>query len=753
MAKGQYHINNDNRRLPCSAEFKCEFASNAPHFNTPREADDWLEMEALSRSVYDTMVQEFGKENLDPKMMASMGVTEWTLHARDPENYPYPGDPAELLPAALGETDAVVEESPKVESTATLVESIDNVSIIDIDLNVPPPPSVKEEVAEASQPIPMETLEAAIDNFHIVDIDIAPPPQAVEPEKPAQEEPSEYGRDSAGWLDPETGQFALDFDVSSMRIARPIYDIDDDRYWEPETDDEMVEEALRYAGWDDDDLAEALARRMELRDEEESGYTRGWEASDVRRAVPSWIARNFDKPIDEEEAAAALEAWSETAQGRGRVSVYDSIDALDGEREESETNCIIEFDIVDEFSEPDTLLAGTPSQGDANEGWVFMRSLAEDDYNFDGGDYSLYAERNDDGSITRYVDKDALVAVNIDPMHQYVSQQVAKRKYGSKEDEVAYRAYRWDAKEREQLKTYYDFLTSDSAFADLEMTPQQKDALNSLRKLQYQSAVIDNLMEDYVSDSTYDMDKDDALIDLKMRLKYDGYHDSDDFISHVQEGLRSGNYKIDSDSDSPTLSDIKKGNRSRDGWNNRLKSLRGRAARGGSYTDMSNAVAKRSYVPNISTVKKPEEVTQAETVMAAFAGRTIARQEALTYKRGNLARVTLDNASRGWAQAWDRGIDKSRNNDFMVTYKDEEGRTRFGYAPQTKKDGTLDIVHLPAEATLVDADGLEYPDPYFIKAARGEYFFGGTAFKPGDVENIEVNSDDTTTSKYDLKLW
>ena len=85
MAKGQYHINNDNRRLPCSAEFKCEFASNAPHFNTPREADDWLEMEALSRSVYDTMVQEFGKENLDPKMMASMGVTEWTLHARDPE--------------------------------------------------------------------------------------------------------------------------------------------------------------------------------------------------------------------------------------------------------------------------------------------------------------------------------------------------------------------------------------------------------------------------------------------------------------------------------------------------------------------------------------------------------------------------------------------------------------------------------------------------------------------------------------------
>lgn len=71
MAKGQYHINNDNRRLPCSAEFKCEFASNAPHFNTPREADDWLEMEALSRSVYDTMVQEFGKENLDPKMMAS----------------------------------------------------------------------------------------------------------------------------------------------------------------------------------------------------------------------------------------------------------------------------------------------------------------------------------------------------------------------------------------------------------------------------------------------------------------------------------------------------------------------------------------------------------------------------------------------------------------------------------------------------------------------------------------------------------
>ena len=753
MAKGQYHINNDNRRLPCNAEFKCEFASNAPHFNTPREADDWLEMEALSRSVYDTMAEEFGKENLDPQMMASMGVTAWTLHARDPENYPYPGDPAELVPIEESKPlDEPHVEPVKVESTATLSGSIGNVSFIDIDLNVPsPPPS--EEAAEVSQPIPMETLEAAIDNFHIVDIDIAPPPPTEEPETPAQEEPAEYGRDSAGWLDPETGQFALDFDVSSMRIARPIYDIDDDRYWEPETDDEKAAEALRYAGWEDDDVAEALAKRMELRDEEESGYTQGWVASDVRHAVPSWIARNFDKPIDEVEAEEALKAWGETAQGRGRVSTYESIDALDGDREENETNCIVEFDIVDEFSEPDTLLTGTPVQGEANEGWAFVQSMAENDYNFEGGDYSLYAERNDDGSITRYVDKDALVAVNIDPLHQYVSQQVAKRKYGSKEDEVAYRAYRWDAKEREQLKAYHEFLTSDSVFADLEMTPQQKDALNSLRKLQYQSAVIDNLMEDYVSDSTYNMDKDDALIDLKMRLKYDGYHDSDDFIRHVQEGLMSGNYKIDSDSDSPTLSDIKKGNRSRDGWNNRLKSLRGRTARGGSYTDMSNAVAKRSYVPNVSTVKKPDEVTQAETVMAAFAGRTIARQEALTYKRGNMAGVTLDNASRGWSQAWDKGIDKSRNNDFMVTYTDEEGRTRFGYAPQTKRDGTLDIVHLPAEATLVDADGLEYPDPYFIKAARGEYFFGGTAFKPGDVENIEVNSDSSTTSKYDLKLW
>lgn len=49
--------------------------------------------------------------------------------------------------------------------------------------------------------------------------------------------------------------------------------------------------------------------------------------------------------------------------------------------------------------------------------------------------------------------------------------------------------------------------------------------------------------------------------------------------------------------------------------------------------------------------------------------------------------------------------------------------------------------------------GLSFLTPYYLKAARAEYFFGGTEFKPGDLENIVVNDDDSTTSRFKLRLW
>lgn len=221
MAKGQYHINDDNRRLPCSAEHQCKFASNAPHFNTPAEADSWLELEALSRHNYDMALDTFGEDGLSPEIFETLGVTPWTLYSRDPENYPYPGDPAELVTDEVEEPAGASQEAPKVESTATLTNSIGNVSFIDIDLNVPPAKDT-EKVEEPSQPIPMATLEETIDNFHIVDIDIAPPPAPpVEAEQLSGEEPAGYGRDSAGWLDPDTGQFALDFDAYRAPHIQP----------------------------------------------------------------------------------------------------------------------------------------------------------------------------------------------------------------------------------------------------------------------------------------------------------------------------------------------------------------------------------------------------------------------------------------------------------------------------------------------------------------------------------------------------
>lgn len=745
MAKGQYHINDDNRRLPCSAEHQCKFASNAPHFNTPAEADSWLEIESLSQHNYDMAIETFGEDGVPPELFETLGITPWTLYSRDPENYPYPGDPAELVTDEVGEPAGASQEAPKVESTATLANSIGNVSFIDIDLNVPPAKDT-EKVEEPSQPIPMATLEEAIDNFHIVDIDIAPPPAPpVEAEQLSGEEPAEYGRDSAGWIDPDTGQFALDFDVSSMRIERPIYSLDDDRYWEPETDVDMAREALMYAGWDDEDVDEVLEwRRNMLSDLEEEGQDVSEEMKAVGYSSLTWITRNFDKPLDDEEAERARKVWSESPQGRGRVRMFETIDPLGQDKDETDSGYVMEFGIASPYIPEDgELLHSLPQTPDGDMNYP----LREDDSQFAGS-----VVREKDKSITKYIDDGGYVAININPHSDAVTQRTAIRRYGSQEDAVMYRAYRWDAREREQLRGVYEELSQNPENAHLELTAPQKDALNSLRKLQYQSVAVSGVMDYYIRNEQED-DKYNALVALQSRLGIEGDPTDPYFSDVIVEGLKSGKYKMASDTLEPTLDDIVPGDPEEDGVTPRLRVLRGRSARGGSYTDMAKAVSRRSYLPNVSTTVNPADVSQAETSAAAFAGRATARQESLTYKRSNMQDSSLSNSANGFEEYWWESDDASRSYDFVMTYKDESGDTRFAYAPQGNREGTLDVVHLPKEATFKDADGLEYPDPYFLKAARAEYFFGGAAFKPGDLENIVVNDDSSTTSKYDLKLW
>lgn len=745
MAKGQYHINNDNRRLPCSAEHQCKFASNAPHFNTPAEADSWLEIESLSQHNYDMAIETFGEDGVPPELFETLGITPWTLYSRDPENYPYPGDPAELVTDEVEEPAGASQEAPKVESTATLANSIGNVSFIDIDLNVPPVKDT-EKVEEPSQPIPMATLEEAIDNFHIVDINIAPPPAPpVEAEQLSGEEPAEYGRDSAGWIDPDTGQFALDFDVSSMRIERPIYSLDDDRYWEPETDVDMVREALMYAGWDDEDVDEVLEwRRNMLSDLEEEGQDVSEEMKAVGYSSLTWITRNFDKPLDEDEAERARKVWSDSPQGRGRVRMFETIDPLGQDKDETDSGYVMEFGIASPYIPEDgELLHSLPQTPDGDTNYP----LREDDSQFAGS-----VVREKDNSVTKYIDDDGYVTININPHSDVVTQRTAIRRYGSQEDAVMYRAYRWDVREREQLRGVYEELSQNPENAHLELTAPQKDALNSLRKLQYQSVAVSGVMDYYIRNEQED-DKYNALVALQNRLGIEGDPTDPYFANVIVEGLKSGKYKMASDTLEPTLDDIVPGDPEEDGVTPRLRVLRGRSARGGSYTDMAQAVARRSYLPNVSTTVNPADVSQAETLAAAFAGRATARQESLTYKRSNMQDSSLLNSANGFEEYWWESDDASRSYDFVMTYKDESGDTRFAYAPQGNREGTLDVVHLPKEATFKDADGLEYPDPYFLKAARAEYFFGGAAFKPGDLENIVVNDDSSTTSKYDLKLW
>ncbi len=690
-------------------------------------------------------IETFGEDGVPPELFETLGITPWTLYSRDPENYPYPGDPAELVTDEVEEPAGASQEAPKVESTATLANSIGNVSFIDIDLNVPPVKDT-EKVEEPSQPILMATLEEAIDNFHIVDINIAPPPAPpVEAEQLSGEEPAEYGRDSAGWIDPDTGQFALDFDVSSMRIERPIYSLDDDRYWEPETDVDMVREALMYAGWDDEDVDEVLEwRRNMLSDLEEEGQDVSEEMKAVGYSSLTWITRNFDKPLDEDEAERARKVWSDSPQGRGRVRMFETIDPLGQDKDETDSGYVMEFGIASPYIPEDgELLHSLPQTPDGDMNYPLRE---------DGSQFAGSVVREKDNSVTKYIDDDGYVAININPHSDVVTQRTAIRRYGSQEDAVMYRAYRWDAREREQLRGVYEELSQNPENAHLELTAPQKDALNSLRKLQYQSVAVSGVMDYYIRNEQED-DKYNALVALQSRLGIEGDPTDPYFSDVIVEGLKSGKYKMASDTLEPTLDDIVPGDPGEDGVTPRLRVLRGRSARGGSYTDMAQAVARRSYLPNVSTTVNPADVSQAETLAAAFAGRATARQESLTYKRSNMQDSSLLNSANGFEEYWWESDDASRSYDFVMTYKDESGDTRFAYAPQGNREGTLDVVHLPKEATFKDADGLEYPDPYFLKAARAEYFFGGAAFKPGDLENIVVNDDSSTTSKYDLKLW
>lgn len=753
--QAKVHIRPDGSLGTCEAEYQCKYAREdprGPHFDTFEEAAMWLETEAEALEDCKMLVEGWGEEEgLTPGLMEAHNITPWTLHRFNPDKYPNPGLEGQPTKKEVVEQQEEVAEEPVEASVPEIIEPAEAITGAGADAT---PESTK--VAHGNPEPSTEETDSAAETVAVAS-------GATMPDSDVPE------RDRGGWINPEDGQFTFDFDVSAMRIERPMHDLGSGMYWEPETYEQMVDEAVKYASWDEEELCRSFVAQAELDDSGLDGYMP--VSGHANSVLDGWVMRNIDKPVDQEAADAALEDWAATPRGRGRFATnVDNIDSDNGFLNTRGGSMVIEYDIPSSvyLSEGDYINA---AYGDEYDGYAWARmeieetrgwtqdSTRQQDY-IDSSTYAGYVERKpaandyETDTLTRVIDPDGSVAVVAG--NGQLTQKVAKRKYHSQEYAEYYRDYRWSERERKEVN---DFLGGEY-YDDEVFSKRERAALNKIRRFNYQSSVINSQITELLeSKSDEDVDKLDALCE---RIDCGN---PDYLKSFLAEGLLDGSLKIRSKGFAPTLDDIVPGNPSRDSMFGALRSLDRITSRNegysgrGSLDDVFEAAAARVVIkydnPDGPMSVRRHAPSRRSTILSTFTPKECQRDESLMYMKGNHAGFSLSrSANRTDANSLKYDTGSARyGNDFVVTYEDEGGATRFGYAPQGAVDGTVDIVHLPASATLVDKDGFEFPDPYYLKAARAEYFFGGTEFKPGDLENIVVNDDDSTTSRFKLRLW
>jgi hypothetical protein len=698
----------------------------------------WLETEAEALEDCKMLVEEWGEEEgLTPGLMEAHNITPWTLHRFNPDKYPNPGLQDQPLKEEVEQHDEATEEPAEVIREVEPDTAHEPTEAAHVN----PEPSIEETESTAED-------TAVVSETPTLDSDV--------PE-----------RDRGGWINPEDGQFTFDFDVSAMRIERPMHDLGSGMYWEPETYEQMVDEAVKYASWDKDELRRSFEEQAELDDSGLDGYMTG--PGHPNRVLDGWIMRNINKPVDQEDADRALAMWADTPRGHGRFATdVDNIDNDNGFLNPRGGSMVIEYDIPNDIylTEGDYINA---AYGDEYDGyaWALMEieetrgwtsdSTRQQDY-IDSSTYAGYVERKparndyETDTLTRVIDLDGSVAVVAG--NGQLTQKVARRKYHSQESAERYRDYRWSERERKEVESFL----GGEYYDDEVFSKRERAALNKLRRFNYQSSVINSQITALLESKS-----DEDAAKLEALCERVGCGNPDYLKSFLAEELLEGDLKIKSKGFAPTLDDIVPGNPRRDSMFGALRSLDRITPPTDSHMtreDAFRAVADRVVI----RYGKPDdgryigghfEPSRRSTILSTFTPKECQRDESLMYMKGNHAGFSLSrSANRTDANSlkYDTGAARY-GNDFVVTYEDEGGATRFGYAPQGAVDGTVDIVHLPASATLVDKDGFEFPDPYYLKAARAEYFFGGTEFEPGDLENIVVNDDDSTTSKFKLRLW
>lgn len=695
----KFHINIHGEVARCEAQKQCRRRQQGPHFEDVASANLWRQAEAESEVRYDELLQVFDTDKFDltPELAESYGVSAWTLHKVNPEKYPNP-ETGEFAKDYLKDEDASQSKAPVASA------EVPSLPAPAMEL----PDGVQEVSDRHGQVLLSFGFDEATDTVKV-------------PPMHAEEAP--YNRYQI---------------VEATDILQGNLEESAQALYESELENGVPEHTARLI-LDDEDL------------------------------VISWAMSEMNEPIDKKEFVEARAGWAQSALVAGRVDSRRQID--DPDSEPAGDRAVYEYDVPDSYMpEPDedvdldtpSFASGAKLSGVDKGRWEAYVAERNDVQDLMGlcketqayranptyAQYTSYDEST--GEAYRIIDENTGTKLTL--AGRRLSQETATRRYGSAGDMNRYGGYRWNRQEQERIKDYFNgYRGGDSEYSESPFRGYEHRSADNIRRLQCQVAAIASIAKEVEG-----MDAD-AQKEIYKAHKYypNGRHKDVSFEDYMVASIYAGKKTFDTDSPYPTLSNVVPGDKEFDslnaystkfsGWSSSRSKL-------GIDRDAVKKVTSRTYEGKGGY--HHSDGSWRRSYQAAIHGLGSPREEAMLYMHSNIRGRTLNSVAKNSFEQSSAQLNTSRDNsDFLVKYVDEDGDTRFAYAPQPEKDGVLDIIHLPKDATMRDQNGFEFPAPYWTKAARAEYMFGGRAFQEGDVEHIIVNDDSTTNSKYTLELF
>lgn len=691
----KFHINIHGEVAKCDAKKQCRRRQQGPHFEDVASANLWRQTEAESEVRYDELLQVFDTDKFDltPELAESYGVSGWTLHKVNPDKYPNP-ETGEFA------KDYLKDEEPPTKVAEPTVEPVAAPAPV-VDL----PEGVQEISDRHGQVLLSFGFDAETDTVKV---------------------PPMYPREAP------YDRFQI---IGAADVLQGSLEESAQALYESEVENGVPEHTARLI-LDDEDL------------------------------VISWAMSEMNDPIDMKAFVDARAGWAQSALVAGRVTSRVQIDNPDSDS--AGDGLVYEYGVPDSYTEEpregtelDTpvFASGAKLSGIDKGRWEAYVAERNDVQDLMGlcketqaykanPTYAQYTSYNEStGEAYRIIDENTGTKLVLDTEDRSLSQKTASRRYGSVGDMNRYGGYRWDRKERAQVKDYLNSFLGGSEYSESPFRGYEHRNADNIRRLQCQVSAIASIAREVEG-----MDAD-AQKEIYKAHKYypNGRHKDVSFEDYMVASIYAGKKTLDTDSPYPTLSNVVPGDKEYDSLSAHTSNFTGWSSKSIDKSVLKK-VTSRTYEPK--SVYHREDGGWRGYYQAAVHGLGSPREEAMLYMHSNIRGRTLSSVAKNSFEQSSAQLNTSRDNsDFLVKYVDEDGDTRFAYAPQPEKDGVLDIIHLPKDATMRDQNGFEFPAPYWTKAARAEYMFGGRAFQEGDIEHIIVNDDSTTNSKYTLELF